>query len=92
MLRIFGDGQGPRGAREEIKIVNIVTRSGDYRVKAAVHQHGIAVFDLQSLIGAVLPGIKMLHRKTIRLAQAVIINLIQIDFARRIVLDRKSVV
>src|SRR5580704_5117164 len=85
MLRIFGDGQGPRGARKEIKIVNIVTRSGDYRVKAAVYQHGLAIFDLQSLIGAVLPGIKVLHRKTVRLAEAVIINLIQIDFARRIV-------
>ena len=46
MLRIFGDGQGTSGTREKIQVVNIVARPGDYRMIAAVHQHGIAIFEL----------------------------------------------
>src|SRR5258708_4053219 len=51
----------------------------------AVNQYRVAISRLKRLVAAIRTGVQMLKCKALRLADAVVINLIQVDFARRIV-------
>src|SRR5713101_1427321 len=54
-------------------------------MKAIAYEHGVAITSLHRALARVLAGVQMLKRESFRLANPVIIDLVQIDFCRRIV-------
>ena len=80
VVRILGNGERSRRASQEIQVVHVVAWSRNHRVIAAVYENRVAIPCFQGPLPGVLSRVEVLKRKPFRLPDAVIINLIQIDF------------
>jgi len=85
MLWILRHRQRTRRSRQKIQVIHVIAGSGNHRVESAMHQDCVTISRLQHLIAAVFSGIQMLNREAFRLLNSVVIDFIQINFARRIV-------
>ena len=85
MLGVFGDRHGTRRSREEIQVINVISRSSHHWMVTAADEDGIPVSGFDSALGRVLPRVKMLEGEGLGLVHAVVVDLVEIDFARWIV-------
>jgi hypothetical protein len=85
MLRILGHHHGSRTAGQEIEIVDVITRSSDHGMIAVPHQNCVAIVHLEYRTPRAVGAIKVLEGKGARLLHAVVIDLIQVYFGRRVV-------
>jgi hypothetical protein len=85
VVGIFGDGQGARSSRQEVQVIDVIARSGDDGMKPAVHKDDIAVAGFECAFAGMLARVEVLKSEGVGLAHAVIVNLVQVDFAGRIV-------
>src|SRR5208282_3336628 len=85
MLGILRHGKGAGRSGKKIQVVNVIPGAGDYGMEATANQHSIAIAGFQGTLVRVLTRIEMLEGEPFRLANPVIVNLIQVDLRGRIV-------
>src|SRR5579862_2589713 len=80
MVRIFGYRQGARRSCKKVQIVHVVSRTRDHRMKPAPYQHRIAIGRPHRTLSSAIVRIEMLQGKSFRLADAVIVDFVEVHF------------
>jgi hypothetical protein len=80
MIRILRDRHRTRSSSKEIKVIDVVSRSGHDGVISVSHQNCVAVVHFQYGITRMVGTIKILERKSARIVHSVIVDLVEIHF------------